>query len=210
MKLILWDWNGTLINDVDPCIDAMNVLLKKRNMTLMDRLTYRSIFTFPVIEYYKRLGFDLKRESFDVLANEYMVQFNIIEKQATLFPGTQTVLEYLSTTGYKQSILSAMSQPELLKQIERFGVLHYFDDIIGLQNIFAESKIYNAINYIRNGKFHKNDIIIIGDTCHDYEVSKCIGCKCILVSNGHQNLNQSIVPGALLLNNISEICNRIK
>ncbi len=209
-KLVLWDWNGTLINDVDFCVDAVNVLLNKRDMPPIDKQTYKRIFTFPVIEFYKRLEFDFNSEPFDVLAKEYIMQYNIFVKQASLFPKAEMVLEYLKSKGYRQSILSAMSQSDLERQIEDNKILHYFHDIIGLQNIFAESKVQNAIAYIQNSGFHKNEVFIIGDTYHDYEVSKNIGCKCILISNGHQFLDQNIVPDAILLSNITEICNHFQ
>ena len=40
-KLILWDWNGTLLNDIDACVEAMNVMLGKRNMSLLGIERYK-------------------------------------------------------------------------------------------------------------------------------------------------------------------------
>ena len=57
-KHIIWDWNGTLINDVWLVVEAMNKMLKKRNLPKIDSKKYREIFDFPVTEYYSKLGFD--------------------------------------------------------------------------------------------------------------------------------------------------------
>ena len=62
---IIWDWNGTLLNDNWLCVDVINTLLKKRGMPLTTLNTYKEIFVFPVIEYYHKLGFEFTDESFE-------------------------------------------------------------------------------------------------------------------------------------------------
>ncbi len=47
-KVIIWDWNGTLLNDTDICVSCMNRVLKKRGLELLDVQRYREIFNFPV------------------------------------------------------------------------------------------------------------------------------------------------------------------
>ena len=64
-KHIIWDWNGTLLDDVDIVIDCMNSLLKKRNLPLLHVDKYKDIFTFPVKDYYSQLGFDFTTEPFE-------------------------------------------------------------------------------------------------------------------------------------------------
>ncbi len=32
-QIIIWDWNGTLLNEVQMCVNCMNELLGKRNLT---------------------------------------------------------------------------------------------------------------------------------------------------------------------------------
>ena len=52
---IIWDWNGTLLNDVDMCINCMNQLLQPRNIALLDHKKYQEVFTFPVQDYYEKM-----------------------------------------------------------------------------------------------------------------------------------------------------------
>ena len=66
-KHIVWDWNGTLLDDRWLCIEAINYVLKSRNMPLVSNKDYRNLFCFPVIEYYKKLGFDFTKEPFPIL-----------------------------------------------------------------------------------------------------------------------------------------------
>jgi phosphoglycolate phosphatase len=209
MKLVLWDWNGTLLDDVDASIVALNALLSRRGMPSIDKQGYRRIFTFPVIEYYKKLGFDFHRENFDVVAREYIAEYMISSQEAALFPGVGGVLDYLDAKGYKQSILSAMPQSYLIDQINTNGVFHYFQDIVGLKDIYATSKIDNALTFIMSRRLTMDNAFFIGDTYHDYEVAKSIGCKSILVSNGHQELDRDSMKDAKIISEIGEIRDHI-
>lgn len=188
-KYILWDWNGTLLDDVQVCIDCMNIMLEKRDMSLIDRQAYRDIFTFPVIEYYRKLGFDFDKEPFSDLAPEYISIYMEQSRNATLHKDVFSVLEEAKAKGFSQFILSAMEQDELLSQARDKRIHHYFEDIVGLDNIHARSKIDRGIKLINEKSLPPDQCIVIGDTFHDYEVARELGCRCILVDKGHQNLS---------------------
>ncbi len=86
---IIWDWNGTLLNDVDICIKSMNHLLEKRNLTLLDINRDKAVFGFPVKDYYAKIGFDFTKENFEIPANEYMDWFHFYLPDAKLFSGAE-------------------------------------------------------------------------------------------------------------------------
>ena len=65
-KHIVWDWNGTLLNDLWLFIESINFVLESRGMSQVDKESYKSIFTFPVIKYYEHLGFDFSKEKFPI------------------------------------------------------------------------------------------------------------------------------------------------
>ncbi|MCK4288095.1 MAG: HAD hydrolase-like protein, partial [Bacteroidales bacterium] len=62
IKTIIWDWNGTLLNDIDICINSINILLEHRNIENLTKEIYKEIFTFPVKDYYSKAGFDFTKE----------------------------------------------------------------------------------------------------------------------------------------------------
>jgi len=82
----------------------------------------------------------------------------------------------------------------------------YFNSILGLNNIYAKSKVDNAINYLKNTENNFDQIIFIGDTFHDYEVAQEIGADCVLVENGHQNLQVfNIGNKAILIKDLTKV-----
>lgn len=198
-KLIIWDWNGTLLNDVEACVQAMNIMLTKRNRKLIDSKLYKEIFTFPVKKYYETLGFDFTRESFEELSVEYIDLYKKLSRKSPLQESTIEVLDFFKAEKYKQVIISASEQLALEKQAKERGVFYYFDAIIGLDNIYAKSKLDNALKFIKNSQVDFEQIVLIGDTYHDYEVAKAIGAECILIQVGHQNLERFDLDGKALI-----------
>ena len=74
-KNIVFDFNGTIINDVDLCINLLNEMLVMKNHQEVRREDYFDIFTFPIIEYYKKAGFDFVGYTFEELANYFINKY---------------------------------------------------------------------------------------------------------------------------------------
>lgn len=201
---ILWDFNGTLLNDVEAGIQSANVLLKRRNLKTIDSVDYyRKVFCFPIIQYYKQLGLDLEKEPFDDLAEEWMEQYLRFSKESELFDGALDVLSYIKDLKIPQVMLSATEKNMLIRQLDEYKLSIYFDKILGLENIHAYSKVDIAKEWKEKAKPFR--AVLIGDTVHDFEVASKIGIKCILIANGHQRCTELKKCDVPVLNNIKEL-----
>ena len=184
---IIWDWNGTLFNDVGWCIDVINQMLSKRKLKTLEGVSeYHNVFCFPIINYYKNVGFDFSVEPFEDLAAEYIAIYHSSKSgNRGLYPCVDTVLATIQKLGIPQVILSASEIGNLLSQIGEFYIAGYFDEILGLSDIYARSKVDVGLDYI--ARKNVGNAILIGDTMHDYEVANALGVDCVLISNGHQS-----------------------
>lgn len=205
-KHIFWDWNGTLLDDVEIVIGAMNKLLARRSMPLLEVEKYKNIFTFPVRDYYAALGFDFNAEPFEKLAYEFVSEFNSPKNLFMLHRGTETVLKNLRDMKIGQSILSASREEELIKIIEQLNIGGYFTKIAGLNDHYAISKVTRGRELISEIGLKPCDVLLVGDTEHDYEVSRELGCDCLLVSSGHQSLQRISKCGAGIVEDITKVC----
>ena len=113
---IIWDWNGTLLNDAWLCVDVMNGLLEEYDLPVSTLERYRAIFDFPVKDYYEKLGFDFSKDPFEKVGMEFMIRYNQRQKETGLHKEVLDVLEFIHRKGYRQSILSAREQNELRKE----------------------------------------------------------------------------------------------
>jgi len=203
---IIWDWNGTLLDDINWCIIVINKMLSKRNIKKLDCVSdYHNVFCFPIIDYYKNIGFNFEKESFEKLAHEYISLYHSEKslENIKLHENVKYVLRTFQEKNKSQIVLSASEKSNLLLQINLFDIKYYFDEILGLSNIYAESKINIGINYIKQNKIFK--AILIGDTEHDYEVAKKLGIECLLIANGHQSMDKLSLCNVPVLNNILEV-----
>ncbi|MDH7606093.1 MAG: HAD hydrolase-like protein, partial [Melioribacter sp.] len=114
-------------------------------------------------------------------------------------------LEKINGIGIEQSILSAYSLHTLEEMINYFNLRKYFKYIVGLDNIYAASKLHLGIDLMKKLGNGKGETLLIGDTLHDYEVASEIGADCILVANGHQSKNILLVSGTKVIDNILEL-----
>ena len=73
--IIFWDWNGTLLDDVDFTHGCLNWMLETHGYPQRyDLAEYREIFGFPIEEYYLRAGFDFARHPYPELAADYLIE----------------------------------------------------------------------------------------------------------------------------------------
>ena len=99
-RYLIWDWNGTLLDDVETCVDVMNGMLERRGLAPLKSVEcYRGIFTFPVREYYKKAGLDPARESFEKLALEYISEYNRRALSCGLVPYAREILREAEAMG---------------------------------------------------------------------------------------------------------------
>jgi phosphoglycolate phosphatase len=202
---IVWDWNGTLLNDVRMCVDAINVLLGGRHLPLLDLTRYRDIFTFPVIDYYRAAGFDFAQEPFEKPAMEFIDLYHQKLAEAGLFADVVAVLDYFKKRGKQQVILSAMEQDSLLKTLDVHRISPYFEHVYGLQDHYAHGKIALGEDLIKKLDRPLNEMIFVGDTLHDREVADHLGIDVVLVCNGHQSRTRLKESGAQVVSSLTEL-----
>jgi len=204
-KAIIWDWNGTLLNDVEICIDCMNILLKARNLSLLDHDAYKNVFTFPVKAYYQKLGFNFTDEEFEKPATEFIDLYYQNLHRADLFKPANELLSKLKLAGYHQSILSAMEHERLVQSLIDKKVFQLFDQVAGIDDHYAHSKLEIGYDLLNKINFNFNEILMIGDTLHDLEVAKKLGIEILLVANGHQSKERLLAETPNVVDDFSEI-----
>ena len=202
---LIWDWNGTIIDDVRACVEILNSMLISYDKPTVTLEQYRREFDFPVIDYYTKLGFDFSKVSYDVVAKQYIEQYNKKQYLCSLQSGAMEVLKSIAENGCGQSILSAYNQEMLDDAVKYFGLADIFDNLVGLSDFYAESKLENGKNLIKKLGLSGRHVLLIGDTTHDYEVAEKIGVDCILIDDGHQERKRLESTGIIVLNSITEI-----
>ncbi len=183
---VIWDFNGTILDDLACCIESANDLLSAHGLPRLGSVEeYRAKFGFPIIDYYRRLGFDFEKLRYADLAVEWVAYYLEHSVTAALYPDVTDTLMTVRSRGVSQLILSATELGMLERQVESLGIRGYFDELLGLQNIHAYSK--EEIGRMWRADHPDASVLLIGDTDHDAQVAAAIGADCVAVARGHQS-----------------------
>ncbi len=206
IRYIMWDWNGTLLDDLQINFEIENALLRRRGLREMESIEkYHQVFTFPIIRFYEKMGFDLENEKFEDIARDYVCEYEQRFHEAEIFEDAERVIRYFRTAGVEQIILSMTENKWLFSQVAFHGIDHLFSDILGTGDIYARSKVDIAKKWMEEKGVSGDEVLFVGDTTHDFEVAQSIGCECVLIARGHNSREALSKTGARVIDSISEL-----
>jgi len=187
LKYVLWDWNGTLLDDTQAALDTLNVMLARRGAPAVGMTFYRDRFAFPVRPFYEQIGMEIRDDEWDALAREYHEIY--AEQPKSLNREAMAALEAVKAAGARQSIISALRQDLLDDVTARLGVAPYMECIYGVDNLDGASKLDRAIELMtaitrQSQDGTPPDVVMIGDALHDKEVADALGVRCVLCGQG--------------------------
>jgi phosphoglycolate phosphatase len=204
-KHIIWDWNGTLLDDIWLCVDEINRVLAKYKKPLLSLNQYRDIFDFPVKDYYKKIGFDFNDVSFEVVGSDFIAGYNQRHFECELREGACRIVKLFSKNKISQSILSARRLKSLLEEVSYYKLSPFIENVCGLNHHYATSKIEIGKDLLNGINISSQEILLIGDTTHDFETSKELETDCILVKNGHQSHSKLVRCDVPILDSLNDL-----
>ncbi|MGN1276724.1 MAG: HAD family hydrolase [Floccifex sp.] len=205
IRHIVFDWNGTLMDDVQFSLDIENQLFKERGLRIIEMDEYKKSFCHPVKDYYKKIGFDFTQYSFEELSEEFIDIYNKTYTICPLTPYTKEILKEFKEKNISCSILSASHQKYLEEQVQFYEIDSYFMDIVGCDTIHATGKVAQGIQWMKEHQFKEEECLFVGDTLHDYESAKAMHMPCVLVCTGHQDKELLKQTGCKVIEDLSEL-----
>ena len=180
---ILWDWNGTLLNDVEICYEIVRTQMKSHNIAPLSVEELKDYFCFPIQKYYEDIGFPVCRESFVALASSFHESYQAkVKKEAQIFTGTREMLAHLQHKN--QFIVSASEERYLQELVASYNLDSYFKKISGLSDRYGASKSERCKKLMKENSIDPTRTILVGDTSHDAEVADEAGIDVVLVADG--------------------------
>lgn len=205
IKHVIWDWNGTLLDDLDLCLEIINAMLADRELPGITREGYLDVFDFPVRDYYLQIGFDFNEEPFESLSDEFITAYEKGRPDCKLMDGAYQILAHTASLGISQSILSASKGSYLKKAIVEYDIKEFFNAVQGLDNHHAAGKLDLAKEYMGSCRVAPNEILLVGDTTHDRIIAAEIGVHCVLIPNGHHSRQRLEKTGAPVVSSLLQL-----
>ncbi len=192
MKTIIWDYNGTILDDAGISVEIENLMLKERGYPYGYSLEdYKNLYSMPMEEYYKELGYTFENETFEDASTQFMGLYEQYFERCTLCEGVMEKLKEAKEKDYRNVILSSCEDRILHEQCNSLGITSYFEEIMGVDNLVGGSKIGIGRDWMIRNDINPKDCLFLGDTSADYETAGALGIKnIVLISNGHQSFER--------------------
>ncbi len=208
-SVIIWDFNGTIIDDVRGALAAVNDMLLRRNQNPIDLSDYRDAVDSPIWKFYEKVF-----EEGSITPAEAIREFNSgydIHKDCTwLMNGSEQVLTAFRNRGKKQIIVSASHIENVKTQLAELGVEEYFDAVLALSDFTAGDKTFLAREYLESNSISSADAVVIGDSVADFIMAQALGCDCILNTQGHQSREAIVKTGVPVIESLAELISIIE
>ena len=205
MKHIIWDFNGTLLNDTQLSLDVDNNVFEKLGIPAITIDDYRNNMTMPVRDFYPTVGVDYSIHSYETIARLWLDEFNQKAVGVGLVSGALDAIRFFHGQGRSQSVLSASYEPSLRKQCKALGLTPYMADISGLEDESASKKTEIGRRQLRELGLEGRDVVLIGDMLTDAHLAEDLGAECILVSWGHNDLKRLLSSGLPVARDFGEL-----
>lgn len=212
IKLVAFDWNGTLLSDTQTVVDACNQFIKALGGKPVTLQIYREKFIVPVIDFYESIG--LNRET--VLKNSQknaQIFHEFYELRAIKLrtrANTKSTLAWLTKNKIKSVIFSNHVTHRIQEQIDRLNLSSYIEKVIANtqldQALKGRNKKEKLEQFVKSKKLNFSQVLIVGDSSEEVEIAKELGSISVAITHGHYSTKRiKAAKPDYLINNLKEI-----
>lgn len=191
-KLIVYDWNGTLINDTWITAACFSRVTQQWGLPPLTEETFRQAYDVPWARMYKNLG--VTEEQIAQLGGHpigdcFLDDYESRIDKAQLHEGAADILQSLARQGTDQIILSNHIDNKIERQLHRLGIASFFSTILAYRTYTAEerktTKLDKLRHYMESKKINPSDVVIVGDTPEEIHIAKALGLTSISFTFGY-------------------------
>lgn len=182
-KHLVWDWNGTLLDDFDAVVSSSNVAFSAAGGNPIDADTHRRRFRRPVVEFYgEMVGRRIASEEFAELDRLFHRHYD------SLLPGCRLTADaHMAMDAWRgsQSLLSMWFHSGLVPLVEARGLTSRFDRVDGLRDaVGGGGKHRHLEDHLAALNVKAADCVLIGDSVDDADAAHAAGAECVLYTGG--------------------------
>jgi phosphoglycolate phosphatase-like HAD superfamily hydrolase len=187
IKLVAFDWNGTLLSDTITTLNSSNKIFKLYGIKPISLKAFRETFAIPITDFYKH--WTKKEIDFIELSKKYHTIYEKAALKTRTRAGTKEVLKFSGKKHITRTIYSNHITPEITKQLMRLNIYEYFDEILARpagdhSTVYNRSKDQKLFDYVKQKKLKPKEVLTIGDTEEEIEIGKKFGYYTVALTGG--------------------------
>jgi phosphoglycolate phosphatase-like HAD superfamily hydrolase len=189
IKLVAFDWNGTLLADTEMIVEATNYAFRHFGYKPISLTQYRKTYTIPVVDFWLANGG--KKE--DMAIEHQIFYYNYYDRSVNkvkLRHGTKRLLVALHKLGVECLIYSNHTVDEIIHQLKQFGIEKYFTAVLARKGIEDQVHLHQKhkgqklSDYLKGRCFKSSEVISVGDTCEEVEIGKGLKAWTVAITGG--------------------------
>ena len=126
MRNMIFDWSGTVVDDLPPVVEATNAVLTRYGLPPMDREQFRRQFSLPFTCFYERMLPGVGIEELELIFRPAMAASTA---PVTLIPHALPFLERCARQGCRMFVLSSAPPEAVESQAADLGLSRFFEVI---------------------------------------------------------------------------------
>ena len=216
IKLIAFDWNGTLLADTAAVLKAANTVFKSIDGRKITLKVLRETAAIPVSDSYVKLGYDLQMvlDKAETHANIFHPNYEKLASKVRTRRGARELLKYLKKKKIQAVIISNHTKKGVEAQLKRLNIEQYFDCFLANEDLSAsikeKMKERKLFLYMKDKKIKNSECLIVGDSIEEIEVGKSLGIKSAVIKDGNYSTKRLKRAGPdYLIGNLKELINII-
>lgn len=189
-QVIIWDWNGTLLNDIWLVMETVNDLLQKSGKQHLSVAEFKANFEYPITKFLSNLGFPNDPETLNMLYHKFIEKYEMNVSDSSLMPHGMEVVKNFYSAGVKQILMSMRRKKQVLREAKGFGVFPFMHQVIANKSDLEYDKFEMLNRFLKYNPLETENVLCVGDTIYDWQVANHFGIDCVLLSGGYQDLTQ--------------------
>ena len=177
---LIFDWSGTLVDDLGPVIEATNAVLGQYDIPPFDREAFRRHFRLPYRDFYTEILPDIALEELEA---HFRLAFDAATAPVTILPHTREKLEWCATLGIRTFVLTSMDPTAFERQMDEFGLRGFFEATYS--GVLDKRELIHRI--LENHRLDPAETAFVGDMTHDVETARHGGISSIAVLTGYNH-----------------------
>ena len=175
---IIFDWSGTLVDDLPPVLDATNHVLGIYGKEPLDRESFRLNFRLPYREFYEEVLPGIPLEELEV---HFRKAFSTSQSPVTILPHAREKLEWCREHGIRAFVLTSMDSDAFHLQLKDFGLTDFFEATYS----GVLDKRERILEILDAHKLDPEESAFIGDMTHDIDTARHGKMTSIAVLTGY-------------------------
>jgi phosphoglycolate phosphatase-like HAD superfamily hydrolase len=192
---LVWDWNGTLLDDLHIVVAATNACLASVGAAPVTAEEHRRDFRRPVVDYYVGvLGRPIDAVEFAAMNQVFHGEYRRLLVECAL---TADALAAIRAWPDSQSLLSMWHHTELVPEVSRRGLAELLSRVDGLRDTgWADHKASYLAEHLAALRVRSDECVLIGDSVDDADAAASVGASCVLYGGGFTDPDRLAATGA--------------